>query len=292
MEIHQVRYFLEVCKERNFTKAARKCGISQPSLTRAVKLLEKEFAGELFSREHGKIDLTELGRVVLPYLDKVWEQTATVKKLTRDIGARKTAQLRLGVMCTIAPRLLIGTVSNFRNRHPDVYLEVIDGTAPVLEEQLLASQIDIAIFARPNRGPNPHLNYMHLFQEQMMIVLPQSHRLAECPAVTVADLALENYVRRTACEFAERPADDPDVKQKWNMTHKSDRDDWVFAMIANGFGFGFAPRHSVEGCGLVAVPLTAPEVWRDIHLVTALDRTQSHSVGAFVHEAMQSDWPE
>ena len=48
MEIQQVRYFLEVCSERNFTRAAKKCGISQPSLTRAIKLLEAEFGGNSF----------------------------------------------------------------------------------------------------------------------------------------------------------------------------------------------------------------------------------------------------
>jgi LysR family transcriptional regulator, hydrogen peroxide-inducible genes activator len=290
MEIQQVRYFLEVCEERNFTKAARKCGISQPSLTRAVKLLEKEFGGELFSREHGKIDLTELGRIVLPYLEKVWEQTSAVKRLTSDIGARNAAKLRLAVMCTIAPKLLIDMVSRFRTKHPDIHLELVDGTAQALEEQLLESTIDVAILARPNRNPNPRLNYVHLFREQMMIVLPVTHSLADRPALRAADLAAENYVMRALCEFAEQPENDPGRKPMWNMVYNSDRDDWVFAMIASGFGFGFAPKHSVDGFGLVSIPLIEPEIWRDIQLTTLLHRTQSHAVGALVHEAMQTDW--
>jgi len=223
MEIQQVRYFLEVCEERNFTKAARKCGISQPSLTRAVKLLEKEFGGELFIRERGKIDLTELGRIVLPYLENVREQTSAVKKITNDLGARRTARLRLAVMCTIAAKLLIQTVSNFRTKHPDIHLEVIDGTAQALEEQLLTSEVDVAIFARPKRSPNPRLSYMRLFREQMMIVLPQNHPLADCRALRATDLAEHNYVLRASCEFNE-PADNVGVERKstWNMTHKSD----------------------------------------------------------------------
>jgi len=293
MEIQQVRYFLEVCKERNFTRAARKCGISQPSLTRAVKLLEKEFDGELFTREHGKIDLTELGRIVLPYLEKVQEQTSAVKRITNDLGALRTARLRLAVMCTIAPKLLIETVSNFRTKHPEIHLEVVDGTAETIEEQLLASQIDVAIFARPKRSPNPRLNYMRLFREQMVIVLPRNHRFADRRALRTTDLVDESYVMRASCEFNERADNLPsESKSIWNMAYKSDRDDWVFAMVASGFGFGFAPKHSIEGFDLVAIPLTEPEIWRDIHLTTLLHRPQNHSVGAFVHEAMTSAWPE
>lgn len=289
MEMQQVRYFLEVCEQRNLTKAARKCGISQPSLTRAMKLLEREFGGELFNKEHGRFDLTELGRIVLPYLEKVWEQTSAVKKLTSDLCAQRTEQLRLAVMCTIAPKLFIETVSNFRIKHPQIRLEVTDGTAQTLEEKLLNSQIDVAIFARPKRSPNPRLNYMRLFREQMMIALPQTHRLAGRPALRVADLVGENYLMRARCEFAERPDNVPaDQSSAWNMIYESDRDDWVFAMIAGGFGFGFAPKYSLEGFGLTAIPLTEPEIWRDIYLTTVLHRPQSHVVGAFVHEAMKS----
>ena len=60
METHQVRYFIEVCHTRNFTKAAARCGIAQPSLTRAIKLLEAEFGCELFIRRPGNIELTEI----------------------------------------------------------------------------------------------------------------------------------------------------------------------------------------------------------------------------------------
>jgi len=60
MEMHQVRYFLAVCDELNFTRAAEKCNVAQPSLTRAVKLLEGELGGELFRRERPRVILTPL----------------------------------------------------------------------------------------------------------------------------------------------------------------------------------------------------------------------------------------
>ena len=66
MEMQQVRYFLAVAEELNFTKAAEKCNVAQPSLTRAVKLLEGELGGPLFHRERANTHLSELGRMVQP----------------------------------------------------------------------------------------------------------------------------------------------------------------------------------------------------------------------------------
>lgn len=293
MELHQVQYFLQLCNDQNFTKAAKKCAIAQPSLTRAIKLLEKEFGGELFLRGNGAVQLTELGRIVLPYLQDVWESAAAVKKLASEIAAREPIPLRVGVMCTIAPKLFIDTVANFRLNHPQERLEVIDGTAMHLERKLMESDIDVAIFARPKKDPNPRLHYMTLFREQMMIVIPKSHKFASFSSVRVQDLAGEAYVMRALCEFSERSGKEFEAeKSTWKMVYKSDRDDWVFAMISSGFGFGFVPKHSVVGSDLIARPLIEPEFWRDVNLATVLNQPQSQAVGAFVHEAMKSDWPK
>jgi len=76
MEMHQVRYFLAVCERLSFTQAARRCHVTQPSLTRAIQLLETEFGGQLFHRERSRIHLTELGRLVQPYLQDAWDKDA------------------------------------------------------------------------------------------------------------------------------------------------------------------------------------------------------------------------
>ena len=68
MEMHQVRYFLAVADELNFSRAAEKCNVSRPSLSRAIQLLEGEFGGQLFRREYSRTQLSELGKMVRPYL--------------------------------------------------------------------------------------------------------------------------------------------------------------------------------------------------------------------------------
>ena len=71
MQMNQIRYFLALCEERNFTRAAKRCGVSQPSLTNAIKRLEQKLGGPLFHRDLRNIELTKLGRVVKPYLKRL-----------------------------------------------------------------------------------------------------------------------------------------------------------------------------------------------------------------------------
>ena len=201
MEMHQVRYFLAVCERLSFTQAARRCHVTQPSLTRAIQLLETEFGGQLFHRERSRIHLTELGRIVRPYLQDAWDQTQVAKREAKDYVSKAPTQLKLAIMCTIAPLLLIQLFARFRSARPDVKLEPIDGTAQSVEEQLVTSNAEIAIYCRPDRASDPRLNYMPLFREQMMIVLPAGHRLASHDTIEISDLDGERYVQRAYCEF-------------------------------------------------------------------------------------------
>jgi len=72
MQMQQIRYFLALCEERNFTRAARRCGVSQPSLTNAMIALERELDGALFQRRP-EIALTVLGQAVHPYFQRIAE---------------------------------------------------------------------------------------------------------------------------------------------------------------------------------------------------------------------------
>ena len=76
MEMYQIRYFLSVARELNFTRAAEECGVAQPSLSRAIKQLEGELGGELFRRELPQAILTELGHRMLPILTRCYESAA------------------------------------------------------------------------------------------------------------------------------------------------------------------------------------------------------------------------
>ena len=80
MEMQHIRYFLALCEERNFTRAAGRCGVAQPSLTRAIKRLEQELGGLLFTRSRKTTELTGLGRAVRPQLAEIARAAAAAKR--------------------------------------------------------------------------------------------------------------------------------------------------------------------------------------------------------------------
>jgi DNA-binding transcriptional LysR family regulator len=97
VEMHQVRYFLAVSRTLNFTRAAQECHVAQPSLTRAVKLLEAELGGDLFHRERNLTHLTEFGDKMLPLLRQCFEGALAAKKLASSIKSGVVASLTLGL---------------------------------------------------------------------------------------------------------------------------------------------------------------------------------------------------
>ena len=93
MEMHQVRYFLAVARTLNFTRAAEECNVTQQSLTRAVQKLEDELGGQLFRRERALTHLTDLGRQMLPLLERTYEAAQAAKALAKGIGKAQVAPM-------------------------------------------------------------------------------------------------------------------------------------------------------------------------------------------------------
>lgn len=288
MEMSQVRYFLAVADELNFTKAADKCHVAQPSLTRAIKLLEAELGGPLFHRERANTHLSELGRMVQPHLKQVYDESQAAKRLAQELAKPKTVSLKVGVMCTIAPTHLTELIGSIQTRYPAVELELTDSNAVELQQSLIEGDIEVAIYALPGDA-NERLHVLPLYREQMMIVLSAKHRLAGKNAVIPQDLNGEKYINRINCEFNGYVMPQLD-NVEFKTVFRSERDDWILAMIAANAGFGFMAESSVNYPGVVARPVIEPEFWRDVNLVTVRGRPHSPAVGALVREAMRIKW--
>jgi len=291
MEMHQVRYFITLCQELNFTRAAEKCHVAQPALTRAIKLLEEEFGGLLFHRERARTHLSELGQAVRPYLEEVQRQSQQAKHLASSFIELKATPLKLGIMCTIGPGNFVGLLSNLQAQHPGIELQIIDAGASDLQARLLEGELEAAIYCWPDRI-DERLHYLPLFREQFFIVLGCDHRLATRNAVRVSDLDGERYLNRINCEQA-NAARDVFARHgtKVERVYRSERDDWILAMVATGLGFAFMPQYSItEREDIVVRPLVEPEFWREVSLVTVRGRPYSPAIGALVREAMRTPW--
>lgn len=98
MELHQIRYFLAICEEGNFTRAAKRCGVKQPSLTRAIQRLESELGAALFVRTRAGAAVSELGRQLQPHMrsiaDSVHRAQATAVRAANGEAGKFRLQTR------------------------------------------------------------------------------------------------------------------------------------------------------------------------------------------------------
>jgi LysR family hydrogen peroxide-inducible transcriptional activator len=291
MEMNQIRYFLTVAEDLNFTRAAERCHVAQPSLTRAIKLLEDEFGGALFHRERSRTHLSELGQMVYPYLKQVYDQTQLVRQQALSFTQLNHSILKLGIMCTISPNHFVELIGIILSRYQGVELQILDASANELQERLLKGELEVALYCLAGGQQEERLHYMPLFREQFMIVIHPGHRLASRNAIQVKELNGEHYLNRVNCELNGYAG--PIWREHGasiKMVYRSERDDWILAMIAAGLGFGFIPEHSIDHPGVVARPVVDPEFWREVNLVTVRGRPHSPAVGAFVREAMRAPW--
>jgi DNA-binding transcriptional LysR family regulator len=291
MEMQQVRYFVALAGTLNFTRAAEQCNVSQPALTRAIQQLEHELGGPLFHRERGNTHLSELGRMMLPYLQSVEESCRAARDQARAVKRLDQATLTIGTMCTIGPQLVSDLLVRFRTQHPNVEVRVIDTGAPEMIEKLQKGDLEVAIVGVPEELPES-LHQLPIFEENFVILLPPNHRLIASNPIRAAELDQEPYVSRSNCEVFE-PVRNALVERGvfLRQVFSSPRDDWVQGMIKAGLGLGFFPEFSVTDPDLVVRPLVEPSFTRTIYLATVRGRPHSPAVGAFVQEARRYPWP-
>lgn len=291
MEMHQVRYFLAVAETLNFTRAAERCNVTQPALTRAIKNLEDEFGGPLFRRERANSHLTELGRTMLPHLTEVLAQSEAAKTRAKQFAKLDRTPLSVGIMCTLGPQKLVTFMRTFRDANPGVDIALRDAKGQALQEMLAAGELDVAIYGLPDGIDEARFHAMKLFDERFMVGFPEGHRFEASRKIALKDMQGERYLFRSNCEYGDH------IRELYRSNgveilrpYRSERDDWIQSMVVAGLGVMTIPEYAVTVAGLRTRPLCDPGVTRTIHLVTVRGRPHAPAVGAFLRAAVGHDW--
>ena len=134
MKVRQITYFLALCEEQSFTRAARRCGVAQPSLTRAIQLLEQEIGGRLFERGNSSVRLTELGTLVRPDFARISQSTENIERTAARLLASSsdTSEQRPmgGFTRTLAALPQGATAAHFQHKRRRTFFDARGGMAP------------------------------------------------------------------------------------------------------------------------------------------------------------------
>jgi DNA-binding transcriptional LysR family regulator len=291
MEMSQIRYALAAAKTLNFTKAAAECNVSQPALTKAVKTLEADLGAPLFHREGKRILLSEFGRSMVPHLQHIIDEAEVTRTLADNFRLLNKVPVRIGVMSTVGHVRLSRFLATFQQEFEGVEVAVTEASVADLKTALDEGEIDIAIMnALDDPGDAYHVH--DLYEERYVVIFPPEHKLGKLNTIKLSDLSGEPYVDRLACEMRETVINVcSEMKVDLYARFRSEREDWVQAMVLVRIGFAFMPEYSVTLPELLQRPLVEPSVTRTISLVNVPGRPFSPAVSAMVRSAHSFSWP-
>jgi DNA-binding transcriptional LysR family regulator len=290
MELHQVRYFLALCETLNFTRAAERCDVAQPSLTRAIRKLEEELGGPLFRRERNRTHLTELGRLMRAHLATMQAASEAAHAEARDFHNLVKAPLRLGIMCTIGPTRIVGFLQELGDRVANLELTLREAPCEVLVAELMSGALDVGFLALP--ALPERIDARPLYRENYVVACPPGHRFEAMNAVPLRELEGEDYLQRVHCEFPAhfRALGIPRPYEEVRIRYRSEREDWIQMMLLAGMGCSVMPEFLPTLPGIATRLLVEPQVSREVTLATVSGRRFSPAVALVVALAQRHPW--
>nr|WP_245215626.1 LysR family transcriptional regulator [Pararoseomonas baculiformis] len=288
----QIRYFLALARELNFTRAAEAVHVTQPALTRAIQRLEEELGGPLILRERSLTQLTELGRTMLPLLQATADAAEAVKLRAADHRRGvDEAPLRIGITDALHGCGLPKVLREVAGRVPELRLTLRRGAAGVLTEALLAGDLDAALL--PGLGPLPErLNRWPLWSEGIVVLVPEGDPLAGMAAIPSAALDGRAVVALDAAHPVGAALARLESEHGVRLLphHMADGPAEAGLLVAAGIGLGLAPVGVHVPEGVVARPLAEPELAHPVVLSTAAGRPMNRAVSAFVRLVRAVRW--
>jgi DNA-binding transcriptional LysR family regulator len=290
MEMHQVRYFLAAAAEQSFTKAAEKCNVAQPSLTRAIKQLEGELGGDLFRRERPQTQLTELGERMHPLMKQIYDSALGARSLASSIKTGELGSLRLALSHSIELDLLVAHISEVRRLFGRLELKLLRGTAAQVLELLKNGEVELAL-ASDLAEQWERLDRWPLFNESFGLVVDGRHGLASRGALDIADLQEEPILQCRHSEHAEQTAT---LLRASNLAvdhgHEVDLTRDLISMIEGGLGVALLPGSISLPATLARLAVNGIDLRRTVYVYGVAGRQRSAVASAILKMLRAADW--
>jgi LysR family transcriptional activator of glutamate synthase operon len=279
MELHHLRYFEAVARLGTMTQAAQEQRIAQPSLSKQIQVLEAELGVLLFDRVGRRVELTDAGRLLLPYARRILREVGSARAALVERADLTQGHVAIGAPPTIGARLLPGALADFHMQHGGIELELHEAGTWPLVQLLEAGAVDLAAVPIPIAN----LASVELFTEDLVIAVSPAHRLAGRGTIPSVELADEDFIlfppsyglRDRTLQFWREVGLRPRVVLDGGEMAT------VLRLAAVGLGVALVPRLALDGSeGLIGLMVSDVELRRTIGLIWHPERRLSPAAAA------------
>jgi DNA-binding transcriptional LysR family regulator len=286
MEITQLEFFVGVIEEGSFSKAAERVYRTQPAVSIAIRRLEEEIGAPLLDRSQKTPTLTDAGRVVYDYAQRILKLRDQAREVVAELRALETGRVRVGANESTSLYLLPDIILTFRERHPGVKVEIYRQSSDRLPREILDSNVDFALMAY--EPTDSDLEAFPVYEDQLALIMNPAHPLARRDFVTIKELGNESFLahnvraasrRRVIEAFAEHHT-------TLNIALELATIETIKRFVQKQIGIAFVPRMCVaeelERGTLATVPVEGISYHRTLWAAHRRGATHSHAAAAFL----------
>lgn len=192
MTITQLQYVLAVAEHKNFTLAAEKCFVTQPTLSMQIQKIEEELGIQIFDRTKKPIQMTEIGLKIVNQSKNIVNEANRIQDIVDQQKGFIGGEFRLGIIPTVMPTLLPMFLNNFIKKYPKVNLIIEELNTDEIIVKLKNGHLDAAIAATPLEEEK--IKEIVLFYEPFVAYIPEGHSVFDKKEIEVSDLNLDEIL--------------------------------------------------------------------------------------------------
>ncbi|WP_028610589.1 LysR family transcriptional regulator [Paenibacillus harenae] len=255
MELRQLNYVIQIAHEKNFSRAAEKLHIAQPSLSQQLSKLEQEIGVLLFRRTTNSVELTQAGQVFVEKSQGILDAVEQLKQEMDDMAQMRRGRLVVGTLPITGSHILPLVLPVFGAQYPQIEVVLVEDTTAKLEQLTASGGTDLSLLSLPLIDHS--LAYEPFLEEEICLAVPPRHPLAERDdPIEIADLRDEPFIvlkrgqgfRQITVDLCEQAGFQP------RIVFESSNIETIQSLVAGGMGIAFVPQMLTRVRGADFVP--------------------------------------
>jgi len=256
MNLQFIRYFLALEQTQNFSQAAQKMNVVQSTFSAGIKKLEEQLDCQLFYRDKRNVRTTPEGQRLVPMAKQLM---AAWHNIELTYHQHQSKELTVGLLKNVLMDAVLPRLNKFKEQYPSHRIKIVEGSAEQLKQQLKRGDLDCAI-AKEFTITDQAFNSCFLYQERLMLTVPQGHELATRQSVSIKQLHNLPLITRAACSlYTEVYGTLTQHNIEINAVFSSENDEVVKGLVASGVGCALLSKPTNADPALVFIPFNDAE---------------------------------